>query len=304
MCRPRPSPTSVGRRCATRRLQQSGLRFGPEVPVRTIEVTDPTIEAIPQAEREVIGEKVSYRLAQQPGSYVVLKYVRPVVKRRGSETMLTAPAPVNVLERSGGRRELPWCDAHRQVLLASAAVSSASASSQRGYHAQPLHCGVLDEPRHRPAGAARRCAECACAREWGAGDGRDFAQSGARGEGQDAHRVAVCSFDRGFHSPANRAQLDAMLDLDVLARKGRLSVAERERESAPAFAQARRQHPAVESAINNLEHRGLDRVRSHGAAGFAHTVALSILAANLHRIGVLVRRRMREAQRRRRRRAA
>ena len=28
---------------------------------------------------------------------------------------------------------------------------------------------------------------------------------------------------------------------------------------------------------------GLDRVRSHGADGFAHTVALSILAANLHR---------------------
>ena len=77
------------------------MRFGPEVPVRTIEVTDPTIEAIPQAEREVIGAKVSYRLAQQPGSYMVLKYVRPVVKRRGSETMLTAPAPVNVLERSG-----------------------------------------------------------------------------------------------------------------------------------------------------------------------------------------------------------
>ena len=81
-------------------VAESGLRFGPDVPVRTIEVTDPTIEAIPQTEREVIGEKVSYRLAQQPGSYVVLKYVRPVVKRRGSETMLTAPAPVNVLERS------------------------------------------------------------------------------------------------------------------------------------------------------------------------------------------------------------
>ena len=27
---------------------------------------------------EVIGEKVSHRLAQRPGSYVILKYVRPV----------------------------------------------------------------------------------------------------------------------------------------------------------------------------------------------------------------------------------
>ena len=39
------------------------------------------------------------------------------------------------------------------------------------------------------------------------------------------------------------------------SRPGRLSVAEREREEAQTFAEARRQHPAVESAINNLEHR-------------------------------------------------
>ena len=36
------------------------------------------------------------------------------------------------------------------------------------------------------------------------------------------------------------------------------------------------------------EHRGLDRVRSHGADGFARTVALSVLAANLHRIGLIL----------------
>ena len=81
-------------------VAHSGLRFGPEVPVQTIEVVDPAIEAIPESEREVIGEKVSYRLAQQPGSYVVLKYVRKVVKRRNTQAILTAPTPVNVLERS------------------------------------------------------------------------------------------------------------------------------------------------------------------------------------------------------------
>ena len=81
-------------------VADSGLRFGPEVPVQTIEVTDPAIEAIPDDEREVIGEKVSYRLAQQPGSYVVLKYVRKVVKRLDTKTILTPPAPANVLERS------------------------------------------------------------------------------------------------------------------------------------------------------------------------------------------------------------
>ena len=73
-------------------VAESGLRFGPEVPVQTIEVTDPAIEAIPDDERKIIGEKVSYRLAQQPGSYVVLKYVRKVVKRLDTKTILTAPA--------------------------------------------------------------------------------------------------------------------------------------------------------------------------------------------------------------------
>ena len=81
-------------------VAESGLRFGPEVPVQTIEVRDPAIEAIPEPEREVIGEKVSYRLAQQPGSYVVLKYIRKVVKRLDTKTILTPPAPANVLERS------------------------------------------------------------------------------------------------------------------------------------------------------------------------------------------------------------
>ena len=87
-------------------------------------------------------------------------------------------------------------------------------------------------------------------------------------------------------------QLDALLDLNALPRKGRHNRADREREAEEAFAGARQQHPAVESAINNLEHRGLDRVRSHGAEGFAQTVALSVLAANLHRIGLLLRRRV------------
>ena len=63
------------------------------------------------------------------------------------------------------------------------------------------------------------------------------------------------------------------------------------------FAAARRAHLAIESAINGLEHRGLDRVRSHGADGFARTVALSVLAANLHRIALLLQKRERKRRR-------
>ena len=104
-------------------------------------------------------------------------------------------------------------------------------------------------------------------------------------------------FDRGFHSPANRTRLDELLDDNVLSKKGRLSKAERDREQGETFAAMRRQHLAVESAINNLEHRGLDRVRSKGREGFARTVALAVVALNVHRLGRVLRQQAREQHR-------
>ena len=100
-----------------------------------------------------------------------------------------------------------------------------------------------------------------------------------------------CRFDRGFHSPQNRCDLDTLLDHNVLPRKGRLRRADRIREGAETFVARRRKHPAVESAINALEHRGLDRVRARGAGGFERVVGLSVLAFNIHRLGLLIRRR-------------
>ena len=61
--------------------------------MKTVEVKDPAVEGVPENVREVIGEKVAYRLAQQPGSYVVLKYVRPVVKRKDTLAIVIASAP-------------------------------------------------------------------------------------------------------------------------------------------------------------------------------------------------------------------
>ena len=81
-------------------VNECGLRFDETVPVEVIEVVDPAIEALPETEREVIGEKVSHRLAQEPGSYKVLKYVRQVIKRRDTGELLAPPAPPNVLERT------------------------------------------------------------------------------------------------------------------------------------------------------------------------------------------------------------
>ncbi|MCY4611821.1 MAG: ISNCY family transposase [Gammaproteobacteria bacterium] len=100
--------------------------------------------------------------------------------------------------------------------------------------------------------------------------------------------MAACSFDRGFHSPNNRKHLDGLLELNALPKKGRLNAEERIRETAPEFVEARRRHPGVESSIHHLEHCGLDRVRTHGRRGFERSVALSVVSANLKRLGRLL----------------
>ena len=105
--------------------------------------------------------------------------------------------------------------------------------------------------------------------------------------------LRAVGFDRGFHSPGNRVRLDALLDNNALPKKGYLNRADRERGRGDAFAALRRQHPAVESAINNLGRRGLDRVPARGPEGFARAVALSVAALNIHRIGLLLRRKTR-----------
>ena len=106
--------------------------------------------------------------------------------------------------------------------------------------------------------------------------------------------VTSCSFDKGFHSPANRKALGEMLVVNAMPRKGRLSKAARELENSAEFREARREHPAVESAINNLDQRGLDRVREQGKTGFERVVWMSVLTANCHRTGSLLRDRERE----------
>ena len=106
--------------------------------------------------------------------------------------------------------------------------------------------------------------------------------------------LAGCSFDKGYHSRANREQLDTMLKVNALPQKGRLSKMVLLREAVPAFVAARRAHAAVESAINNLECRGLNRVRAHGADGFERMVGLSVLSTNFHRIGLILQHKERE----------
>lgn len=99
------------------------------------------------------------------------------------------------------------------------------------------------------------------------------------------YKVASWSFDKGFYSKENKELLMLYINHLVMPKKGKLNQAEKEQESKPKFKKTRHQHSAVESNINELENRGLDRCPDKGYAHFKRYVGLGVCAYNLHKIG-------------------
>ena len=81
-------------------VTDTGLRFGPDVPIEVIELSAPQLEGPEADQYEVIDFKISRRLAQRPGSYVVLEYRRPVLRHKPSASLMEVPAPSAVFEGS------------------------------------------------------------------------------------------------------------------------------------------------------------------------------------------------------------
>ena len=81
-------------------VNETGLRFDDSVEVQEIRVAAPELEG-PDADRyEVIDEHITCRLAKRRSSYVVLKYIQPVVKEKASGSITTHSAPTPVFEKS------------------------------------------------------------------------------------------------------------------------------------------------------------------------------------------------------------
>jgi transposase len=75
------------------------LRFDPSVPVEEIVVPNAEVEGS-EDDYDLVGEKISERLAQRPGSYVVLRYIRKVYKEKKGSAFSCSPAPASVFEKS------------------------------------------------------------------------------------------------------------------------------------------------------------------------------------------------------------
>lgn len=99
------------------------------------------------------------------------------------------------------------------------------------------------------------------------------------------YEVASWSFDKGFYSKSNKEILGLFVNHLVMPKKGKLNKEEKAEESGAKFKKTRNKHSAVESNINELEHRGLDRCPDRGYTHFKRYLGLGVCAYNLHKIG-------------------
>lgn len=101
-----------------------------------------------------------------------------------------------------------------------------------------------------------------------------------------AHEIASWSFDKGFWHKDNKTLLSQMVETLVLPKKGKCNKAQAEEEKKPLFKKLRNKHSAVESNINELENRGLNRCPDKGYPNFKRYIGMAICAYNLKKIGV------------------
>ena len=100
-----------------------------------------------------------------------------------------------------------------------------------------------------------------------------------------AGSLASLSFDKGFTRTQDRELLSLYVPQVVMPKRGKKNAAETERESEKKFVALRKQHSAVESEINSLEHHGLNRCPDVGLQGYRRYVGYGVMSYNLHVIG-------------------
>ncbi|MDF1574240.1 MAG: transposase [Bacteroidales bacterium] len=101
----------------------------------------------------------------------------------------------------------------------------------------------------------------------------------------EKYNLRSWSFDKGYWHKDNKALLEEHVERVVMPKKGKPNKQEKEEEGHRQFKLLRNKHSAVESNINELENRGLDRCPDRGYMHFKRYVGLAISAYNLRRIG-------------------
>jgi hypothetical protein len=93
------------------------------------------------------------------------------------------------------------------------------------------------------------------------------------------------SFDKGFWNKDNKAILSLEIPHVIMPKLGKRSQQETGQEHATGFKRLKNKHSAIESNINELEHRGLDKCPDRGYHHYKTYIGLGVCAYNLKKIG-------------------
>ena len=81
-------------------VDDAGLRFDESVPVEEIHIAPKALEGLSEDEYEIIDYNTTTRLAQKPSSFVIIRYIEPVIKLKKDKIFLQPATPPAVFERS------------------------------------------------------------------------------------------------------------------------------------------------------------------------------------------------------------
>ena len=100
--------------------------------------------------------------------------------------------------------------------------------------------------------------------------------------------IASWSFDKGYWNATNRDLLSLYVKDLIMPKLGKLVGKDIVLENSKTFKRLKNKHSAIESNINELGHRGLDRCPDRGEKHFNTYISLGVCAYNLKKIGCAI----------------
>jgi len=101
----------------------------------------------------------------------------------------------------------------------------------------------------------------------------------------EKYTISSLSLDKGFWAKKINEELESKIEKVVMRKPGKPTSKQIEKEQDNSYRKLQGKHNAVESNINELEHRGLSRCKDRGFKRFKLYVSIGICAYNLHKIG-------------------
>jgi transposase, IS5 family len=99
------------------------------------------------------------------------------------------------------------------------------------------------------------------------------------------YKIDSWSFDKGYWGKENKQLLQLEVPKVIMPKLGKRNKQEEAEETSRPFKRLKNKHSAIESNINELEHRGLDWCPDRGYPHFKNYISLGVCAYNLKKMG-------------------